>query len=209
MKLLKKIFGHDDKFFDLLEASAMEAKSSVHLLAKLLKETEADPPVEEFIQVRQKEKRIAGEITEQLCKTFVTPLEREDIEALSTALYKISKTVEKFREKYSMCRGRIRSFDFQRQVEIFEQTTETVYLMVKQLREHANLEQVKEKNDRLHILESQADKIMIELTRDLYNSNHDPLVVLILLDLYGILEKIIDRCRDSGNIIFQIVLKYS
>ena len=209
MKLLRKLFGHDDKFFDLLEACALEAKASVQLLVQLLKTTEKDPPVDEFIHARRKEKRITEEITEQLCKTFVTPLEREDIEALSSALGKIPKTVKKFSEKYVLCRGRIWAFDFQKQMGILEQTTETVYMMVKQLRTHANLEQVKEQNDRLHYLENQADKIMLELTKELYDGNSDPLVVLILLDLYGILEKIIDRCRDAGNIVFQIVLKYS
>ena len=42
---------------------------------------------------RRAEKRIADEISEALCKTFVTALEREDIEALSLGLYKIPKTV--------------------------------------------------------------------------------------------------------------------
>ena len=144
-----------------------------------------------------------------LSKTFVTPLEREDIEALSIALDKIPKAVKKFSEKHTLCRNRIRGFDFQEQVGLIEQAAETVYLMVKQLRVHANLEQVKEKNDRLHMLEGQADKLMLELTKELYNSDRDAIVVLILLDLHGVLEKITDRCRDAGNIIFQIVLKYS
>ena len=64
-------------------------------------------------------------------------------------------------------------------------------------------------NERLHHFEGQADKLMLQFVRDLYTGKHEPLRVIIMLDLYETLEGIIDRCRDAGNVIFQIVLKYS
>lgn len=95
---IRRLLGYDDKFFNLLEASADEAKASVQLLLTLIKAPEGTTSMGDFIQSRRKDKRITEEITEELCKTFVTPLEREDIESLSLALYKIPKTAEKFRE---------------------------------------------------------------------------------------------------------------
>jgi uncharacterized protein Yka (UPF0111/DUF47 family) len=209
MNVLKKLLGYDDKFFNLLEASAAEAQSSVQLLVGMLKKANGMPMLDEFIQTRRKDKQITEEISEQLCKTFVTPLEREDIEALSIALYKIPKTVEKFSEKFALCHEHIREVNFSRQVNILEQTTETVTQMVKKLRQRAHLEYVKEQNDRLHYLEGEADKLMMSLIKDLYSGRHEPLKVIIIMDLYETLERIIDRCRDAGNVIFQIVLKYS
>lgn len=209
MKALRKLLGYDDKFFNLLEASAAEAQSSVQLLVGMLKKANGMPTLDEFIQTRRKDKQITEEISEQLCKTFVTPLEREDIEALSIALYKIPKTVEKFSEKFALCHEHIREVDFSRQVNILEQTTETVTQMVKTLRQRAHLERVKEQNDRLHYLEGEADKLMMALIKELYSGKHEPLKVIIIMDLYETLERIIDRCRDAGNVIFQIVLKYS
>ena len=102
---LKKIFGKEDKFFDLLEAGAQEAKTSVNLLASYLHTLSAGGPpanLDDFVQSRRKEKRIRYEMTEQLSRTFVTPLEREDIEALSFALYRIPKSVEKIVERLSI-----------------------------------------------------------------------------------------------------------
>lgn len=209
MNWFKKIVGHDEKFFDLLEASAHEAQSSVSLLVKMLQSTSDVEALEEMARTRRKDKRITEEITEQLCKTFVTPLDREDIEALSTALYKIPKTVEKFGEKYLVCRQYLEDASFARQTEILEQTTATVAKMVTHLRKRTHLEQVKKENDHLHYLEGEADKLILQLTHDLYSGKHDPLKVFIHMDLYNILEKVIDRCRDAGNVIFQIVLKYS
>lgn len=209
MKALRRLLGYDDKFFDLLEASAVEAQSSIQLLINLVKSQDGLLTIDEFVQTRRKDKRITEEISEQLCKTFVTPLEREDIEALAVALYKMPKTVEKFSEKFLLCREQIKDVDFSKQVNILEQTTDTVSQMVKKLRERAHLELIKEYNDRLHYLEGEADKLMVGLIKDLYSGRHEPLKVIIVMDLYETLERIIDRCRDAGNVIFQIVLKYS
>jgi hypothetical protein len=206
---LRKLLGYEDKFFSLLEASAQEAQSSVQLLATLVKNRDHVPTLDEFIHARRKDKRITEEITEELCKTFVTPLEREDIEALSFALYKIPKTAEKFSEKFVLCSIHTKDVSFADQIHLLEEAVSTVLYMVRQLRERSHLERMKEQNDRLHYLEGQADKLMLQFISDLYSGQHDPLKVIVILDLYETLEGIIDRCRDAGNVIFQIVLKYS
>lgn len=209
MKSLRSLLGHDDKFFDLLDASATQAQSSVALLVSLVRNPDSIASLDDFATGRRNDKRITEQITEELCKTFVTPLEREDIEALSFSLYKIPKNVERFGEKFMLCRAQIQGVDFLDQARIIEESAKTVTEMVHKLRCRANLETMKENNDRLHSLEGQADKIMLQLIRDLYSGRHDPLRVIILLDLYETLEGIVDRCRDAGNVVFQIVLKYS
>lgn len=206
---IRRLFGYEDKFFDLLEASAAEARNSVELLGSLLRRSDAVPTLDEFTQTRRKDKRITEEITEQLCKTFVTPLEREDIEALSVALYKIPKTVEKFSEKFICCRSQLRDTDFSPQLAIVEQSTAAVARMVGKLRQRMSTENMREENGRLNLLEGEADKLILAFARDLYSGRHEPLKVIIMLDLHGTLEKVIDRCRDAGHVIFQIVLKYS
>src|SRR3984893_9984846 len=98
---IRRLLGHDEKFYDLLEASAQQADSSVHHLIDLLGKLEhGDSPQDlaQFAESRREDKRITQELTEALSKTFITPLEREDIQALGTALYKISTTVEKIRD---------------------------------------------------------------------------------------------------------------
>ena len=209
MKWLRKLLGYDDKFFDLLEASAAQAQGSVALLVALLDHCHETPRLDACVQSRRNEKLINEEITEQLCKTFVTPLEREDIEALSTALYRIPKTIEKFSQKYIVCLDQVHGVDFSGQVQLLDQAVATVMAMVKTLRRRAGLEQVKAQNNRLHQLEGEADKLILELFKTLYTGRHDPLRVIVSMDLYETLEEIIDRCRDAGNVIFQIVLKYS
>jgi len=209
MKSLRSLFSQDDKFFDLLDASATQAQNSVALLAALVRSPDSVANLEEFTHSRRRDKRITEQITEELCKTFVTPLDREDIEGLSFALYKIPKNVERFGEKFMLCRGQVEGVDFHAQANIIEESAKTVTEMVHKLRSRADLETMKEHNEHLHHLEGQADKLMMQLNRDLYSGRHDPLRVIIMLDLCETLEGIVDRCRDAGNVVFQIVLKYS
>src|SRR5207249_7124896 len=106
MLSIQKILGRDEKFFDLLEASAQEEDASVHHLIAFLERLEKkDSPqsLEEFVRSRRKDKQITQELSEQLCKKFITPLEREDIQALAAALYRIPKTVEKIGERVLIC----------------------------------------------------------------------------------------------------------
>jgi uncharacterized protein Yka (UPF0111/DUF47 family) len=206
---LQRILGRDQKFFDLLEASAEQTSNSAKALVELLARPESERSLEEFIQTRRKDKRITEEISAQLCKTFVTPLEREDIEALSSALFKIPKTVEKFSERLLVCQEKLKGENFDRQVKLLEQATDAVTAMVKYLRQKPKLEKVKDLNERLQFIEGEADKLMLNLLRELYSGRYDALQVVILRHLYELLEKVIDRCRDAGNIVFHIVLKHS
>jgi uncharacterized protein Yka (UPF0111/DUF47 family) len=192
-----------------LEKSAEEARESVRLLVRLLGTPgSGGAALDEFALLRKKDKRITEELSTRLTQTFVTPLEREDIEALSTALYKIPKTLEKFGERLLLSRAQVGSADFSRQVQLLESAIGTVEELVKHLR-RSKLDVVKEQNDKLQYLEGEADKLMMELLRGLYNGESDPIRVIALKDLYELLEKVIDRCRDAGNIIFHIVLKNS
>ena len=206
---LQQLLGKDDKFFALLEASAEEGRASVQVLTRILTNPSVTPTLDELAAARRKEKQIAAEISELLCKTFVTTFEREDIEELSNALYKIPKTVEKFAERFILTSPQLRDIDFTKQAVMLSEATETVVAMVKLLHSHHHLGKISQENKKLQKIEGDADKLMLVLLRDLFSSKFDPIKVVILKDLYELLEKIVDRCRDAGNVISHIVLKYS
>ena len=208
---LKRIFGRDEKFYDLLEESADEARHSAELLVRLLPAIaqQLGEPLSELAQSRRKHKRVTTEITKQLCRNFVTPLEREDIEALSNALYKIPKNIEKIGELLSIAPRQISTERISRQVALLEQATGTVAAMVRELRKKPHVEDISDSYERLQTIEGDADKLITEQLRDLYQGTAEAKEVIFLKDVYEVLEKVIDRCRDAGNVVFQVVLKYS
>lgn len=209
MLSLQVLFAPKDVFFDLLEASAEEARASVQALTRIIAQPESERSIEEFVASRRKDKQITARIHEELCKTFVTPLDREDIEALSNALYKIPKTVEKFAERLILGGSRLSGMNFKRQVALLEQATDTVVAMVRLLRERKQLERLRDLNAMMQQIEGQADDLMLDLLREVYSGKYEPLQALLLKDLYELLEKVVDRCRDAGNVISHVVLKHS
>ena len=144
---LQKLLGKEDKFFDLLEASAEEGRSSVQALKSLIQNPEKTKSLEDFILSRRRDKAITAQISEALCTTFVTALEREDIEALSNSLYKIPKTVEKIGERILLAPHFLKGVDLSRQVEMLEKATATVLTMLKELRKGAKVDKIKQHND--------------------------------------------------------------
>lgn len=206
---LQRLFGREDFFFDLLEASALESKTSVEALDRFLKNPDQLRTLDEFVLARRNEKRIAEKISEAVCTTFVTALEREDIEALSVALYKIPKTVEKAAERILVAPHLIAGADLSKHLRMMESATATVLEMIKGLRKGMDLEATSQANAKLQVLESEADNMMLGLLKDLYTNHKDPVKVIFLKDLYELAEKVFDRCRDAGNVITHIVLKNS
>jgi uncharacterized protein Yka (UPF0111/DUF47 family) len=205
----QKIFGKSDVFYDLLESSASHARQSVQTLNKLLSDPATPQNLDAFTALRREDKKITRQIDEALCKTFVTELEREDIEALANALYKIPKTVEKIAERLLICSARLAGADFSRQLKLMDSAAEVVFTMVVELRSKMHLERVKDLNDKIQQVEGEADKLVLECLRVLYMTEKDAVMVVILKDLYDLMEKVVDRCRDAGNVVANIVLKNS
>jgi uncharacterized protein Yka (UPF0111/DUF47 family) len=205
----QKLFGKKDVFFDLLAASATQARVSVQALHKLLSApASAAQNLDAFSASRREDKKVTQQIDEALCKTFVTELEREDIEALATSLYKIPKTAEKIAERIMIARDRIKDVDFSRQIKLMDAASDIVVTMISELKK-LHLERVKVLNDQLQKVEGDADKLILECLRDLYSGPTDPVTVVVLKDLYDLIEKVVDRCRDAGNVVAHIVLKNS
>lgn len=205
---LQTIFGKGDKFYGLLEAAADGAVQSSRALRELLKCGGTAATLTEFKLARQREKEISEEISRELVNTFVTALEREDIEALGNAIYRIPKTIEKFADRYALAGDKLAQIDFGPRGEMVLQAAELVLEMVKDLR-RMRLESMKALYDKLRGVEAEADRLILEMYRDLYSGKYEGLQVLLVKDFFELLEKAIDRCREAGVVAYHIVLKNS
>jgi uncharacterized protein len=205
---LQTIFGQGMQFYTLLDQAAMAAHDSTKALHAMLKETGRTPALDAFKLARQREREASDKISQELVNSFITPIEREDIEALGTALYKIPKQVEKFADRYSLALTHLANIDFAPRAAMLEQAASVVVQMVSELK-NMKLERMKELNDRLRSIEMEADRLMLELYRDIYSGKLDHLQMFLLKEFFEILEKAIDRCREAGVVAYEIVLKNS
>lgn len=204
---LQKLLGKEDRFYELLEASAAQASQSVRALRKFMVQLRPDARLDDFVASRRSDKAITAEINHLLCTSPVTALEREDIEALSTSIYKIPKTAEKIAERALLAPQHLSGIQLETHLSGIEQAADTLLEMVRGLRAGAPVARIQSLNEKLQAIEGDMDDALNELVRGLYNATDNPGRVVFLKDVFELLEKVTDRCRDAGNVVSQIVLK--
>ncbi len=205
---LQTIFGSGQQFYTLLDEAAQAAHDSTKALHTMMKATDRQPALDAFKLARLRERAASEKIGKALVDSFITPIEREDIEALGSALYKIPKQVEKFADRYSLAIQHLDGIDFAPRAAMLEQAASVVVEMVHEIKK-MNIDRMTSLNEKLRAIENEADRLMLELYRDIYSGRLDHLQMFLLKEFFEILEKAIDRCREAGVVAYQIVLKNS
>jgi uncharacterized protein Yka (UPF0111/DUF47 family) len=203
---LQTVFGSGKQFYALLDNSARAAHDSTRMLHDVLRQPVPALDLNAIRLARQCEREASERISHALVDSFITPIEREDIEALRSALYKIPKQTERFADRYALAPHCLEGVDFAPRAAMLEQSAGIVKEMVTELR-RLRLEPMTALNERLRVLESEADRQLLDTYRDLYSRPHDGDAPFLLRDLFEILEKAIDRCREAGVVAYHIVLR--
>lgn len=205
---LQTIFGSGKQFYALLSEAAEGAHDSAQALYQMMRATNRQPALDAFKLARQRERTVSDKISKALVDSFITPIEREDIEALGSALYKIPKQIEKFADRYSLATHHLEGIDFAPRAAMLEQAAAVVREMVHELSK-LDIDRMTALNEKLRAIENEADRLMLELYRDIYSGRLDYQQMFLLKEFFEILEKAIDRCREAGVVAYQIVLKNS
>jgi uncharacterized protein len=138
---LQTIFGSGKQFYTLLDEAAQAAQDSAKALHAMLRAADRQPALDAFKLARLRERAASDKISQALVDSFMTPIEREDIEALGSALYKIPKQIEKFADRYSLATTHLEHIDFAPRAAMLEQAAGVVVEMVGDLR-HMNLDRM-------------------------------------------------------------------
>jgi uncharacterized protein Yka (UPF0111/DUF47 family) len=197
----------DNRCFDLLEASGGQARASVLALADFLKSPPAKRSLEVFDRCRAEHKRINRELTQHLCVTFVTPIEREDIAKLGGALNRVSKASEKFVERFQLAPKRVEGWDLTGQVGMLKEAAELMGNTVTELCHESDQEKINAYNNRMQQIEGEADRLLEETLRSFYQAEEGNVAWVVRKDLAEQLEKVFDRCRSVGNVTYWTLLK--
>jgi uncharacterized protein len=204
---LQRTLGQDGAILELLEACADEACESVAALRTLVTQKPAPLSLETFRSVRKKEKELLGDLAERLLHSLVLAMEREDIQALGASLYRVPKTVDNFAHRYIICASQIEEVDLSRQIDLMQRGCSTVAEMLRGLSNRIKFADLKHLNANMQKIESDADDLMLELIGGLFDPGFPTVKAIIIKDLVELNEKVVDRCRDAGNVIVRVALK--
>jgi uncharacterized protein Yka (UPF0111/DUF47 family) len=208
---ISRLLPSEGKFFRLLEQlCAQTSQAALHLktLVEGRDETARAAAAAEITHAKQEAKMISAEITRELCLTFITPFDRDDIQAFSAHLYKVSKTIEKV-SAYVQMHQVADLTGLAGQVGLIVQESEAMERVVQALIKGGKPEQIMAKAALLDTLENKGDEILSALLVRLIADTPDARQLILKKDIYDMLERVIDRYRDAAGIAIQIALKHT
>ena len=199
------LFPREEDFFVLFRKQAALVREGCDQLHDMV--SSFDRLEERSKQLKDVEHRadvVTHEIFERLNRTFITPLEREDIHQLASNLDDVLDAVEAIGARLLLFQVGRPAPEALRMAKILTECATQIEQAVDNLKNMNNLISFTVEINRL---ENEADTIARHVTADLFSGKHDLLDVMRWKEIYGRLEGAADKCEDVANAIESIVVK--
>ncbi len=207
MRLSSVIAPRDREFFDLFEEAGGNIGRATGLLEEMLRDfPERNELAREILICEQEGDRITHDIIRRLNQTFVTPIDREDIYALSSALDDVVDYTEEVADYLGLYKIEAPMSQAQELAKVLNQCGRQIGEAMPRLR---GFKDITHYTVELNRLENDGDRIVREAIASLFDTGIDPMVVIRWKDIFERLEDAIDAAEHVANILEGIVIKNS
>ena len=208
MSRLSQVFVPNDReFFDLFEEAAGNIVRAADLLDQMLGNyPERAALARDILICEQDGDRITHDIIQRLNHTFVTPIDREDIYELASALDDIVDYTEEVADYMGLYKIEAPMVQGQRLAHILLQASRQIADAMPRMRSFRDISHYTVEINRL---ENDGDRVSREAMASLFDNGIDPMVVIRWKDLFERLEAAIDATEKVANILEGIVIKNS
>jgi predicted phosphate transport protein (TIGR00153 family) len=196
MGILSWLIPQEKRFFDMIEIQSKNVVEGVDALVNLLEHyNDIEKKRERIKQIENEGDRMVHDIFAELNKTFITPIDREDITKLTSSLDDILDNLEAVSERliiYEIKKPPKYMLEF---AQILQKTARTINEGINLLRN-------------VNTMENEGDILLRKATAELF-TRKDPIEIIKIKELYDDLENAIDRCEDVADVIGDILVKYT
>lgn len=206
--LMSYIMPPEDKmFFTLFQDSADICLETAKLYDEIMK-SHLTEEQKEIARKYKKKGSISFKLTlKQLNKSFITPLEREDIQYIAVQLHKINKKIIKACLNLDVYRLTKYTEEMKEQALTLVQATEQLGRILKKFKKVSDVEEITKENIAMKEIESHGDEIHRKAMYELFSGKYDALEVIKLRDIYKEIENALDACFYVSDTILNVVLK--
>ncbi|MEP7070668.1 MAG: DUF47 family protein [Usitatibacter sp.] len=206
-----RLLPKEGRFFDLFNAHAVQIVRAAHAL-KALMENYADR--EQYVRLVDDAEHAADRITAEairlLHKTFITPIDREQIHQLVNAMDDICDLMQDTTETLTLYDIRAITPETQRLADIGVKCCERVKDVIELLgKREGDFEAILKTCEEIDRLESDADRVMRSAVSRLFREEQDVRELIKMKAIYELLEAVTDRCLDVANLAEGISLEHS
>jgi uncharacterized protein len=214
--LFGKLLPREGNFFELFNQHGEHIVEAARAFIRLIRNY-GDPVLREqhareVVRAEQAADRVTAEVNRLLHKTFITPIDREQIHSLINAMDDITDLLQDATETMSLYDVREMTEEVMRLGDISARCCERVQHAVSLLAKinHADVAEAAIKTcEEIDQLESDADRVMRSAMSKLFREEDDVRELIKLKTIYELLESISDRCEDVANLIEGVVLENS
>jgi predicted phosphate transport protein (TIGR00153 family) len=207
VRLSSVLAPRDREFFDLFEEAGGNILRAAGLLEELLKDfPERSELARDILICEQDGDRITHDIIQRLNQTFVTPIDRDDIYALASALDDVVDYTEEVADYLGL-------YKIEAPMEQAQALSQVLHACARQIAEAMprlrGFKDIAHYTVEINRLENDGDRIAREAIASLFDNGIDPMVVIRWKDIFERLEEAIDSCEHVANILEGIVIKNS
>jgi uncharacterized protein Yka (UPF0111/DUF47 family) len=199
----------NEAFFVLFEEAAHNCTETAQLFLRVSEAGINDTALEEARQLKQKSNAIAKSILRTLNSTFITPIDREDIQTLENLLNKITKRIVRACVNLHIYRIESTTPEIKSQVANLKEAVDELVPIVRLIRHTSHVEEATTLNSRMKEIESKGDDILNQTMSKLFSGTLSPLDVIKYREIHKDIESALNCCYDVSDEVLNVVLKYS
>jgi predicted phosphate transport protein (TIGR00153 family) len=197
----------EERFYDDFVALAEQIRHGASILEEMLApEQPLWDKADEIKEVEHKCDFLTHEIIQRLHRTFVTPLDREDIHSLARSLDDVMDAIDACAAIVRLYQIKVVRADTRELTRIIVASSEQ---LVKALKALERRKGVAEPAVEINRLENEADRVHQVAVRRLFEEEHDPIQVIKWKEILDFLEDATDRCEDVANVLEGVVVKHA
>ncbi len=204
-----RLIPKDESFFDMFEQQAERLITGAEVLVQT---TERFETIAENAKRLERLEHDADQLThdlmEKLNRTFITPIDREDIYRLAVDFDDVMDLMEAVTERFILFKIQRVMPHAQEIAKVIQQQTQEINRLVPQLR-RMRRDSILPHCVEINRLENTGDRLLRTAFASLFDGSHDPLTVIKWRELYGLMEEATDKCEDVANTIEAIALKHA
>jgi predicted phosphate transport protein (TIGR00153 family) len=208
MARLSQVFAPKDReFFNLFEEAAGNNLRAAEFLVEMLADfPEKRELARDIVLCEHEGDRITHDLIQRLNHTFVTPIDREDILELASALDDVVDLTEEVADYLVLYKIEAPMEQAQRLAEILQQACRQIVAAMGRMR---GFRDISHYTVEIHRLENDGDRVVREAVASLFETGIDPMVVIRWKDVFERLEEAIDATETVANVLEGVVIKNS
>ena len=201
-----RLIPRQEKFYKDFQALADELKRGARLLEQMVApEHPVWDKADEIKEVEHKCDFLTHEIIQLLNRTFVTPIDREDIHALARSLDDVMDAIDDAASLVRLYRLERVRYGARELAHIITISTDQVRLALDAMEQNTPLTTHAIEINRL---ENEADRTHQQAVTRLFDEEHDPILVMKWKEALDFLEDATDRCEDVANVLEGVMVKH-